>query len=350
MPLDKLGLSLENHITQDILERLRVAAGEGPVLIVTHDSPDPDALAAGKALATLLGIAWGIDCQLRYCGLVARAENKAMLQHLTSEWEYAENLNELQGFSAVALVDSQPGAGNNSLPEHVIPDIVIDHHHPVRKQLEQVEYVDVRTDIGATSTMVYQYLDAARIKPDPVLAAAMFYGLQTDTNGLARGASLVDEVVYLKLLSWLDREKLILVEQAGLSRDYYRAFCQGLKSAEIFDNVVVAYLGEMQRPDMPAEMADVLIRLEEARAVLCLGEHDGRVFLSLRTANIPEDAGLLVQRIVVNLGRAGGHGNMAGGQIYLQGRDPEEVAQTLKDRFLEEMDAAGSGVRLIEEP
>lgn len=349
MPLDKLGASPNNPVTVDILDRLRAAAGEGPVLITTHDSPDPDALASGKGLATLFQNTWGIETHLLYCGLVARAENKAMLRYLANEWKYVENLDNLKGYSAIALVDSQPGAGNNSLPEKYPPKIVIDHHHPLRQQLEPVEFVDIRTDIGATSTMIYQYLVAAQIKPDPVLAAALFYGLQTDTRGLARDASLFDEVAYLKLLSWLDREKLIQVEQAGLSRAYYRAFCNGLQAAEIYQHVLVADLGVMQRPDMPAEMADVLIRLEEAQAVLCFGLHEDTLYLSLRTENVPEDSGLMVQRLVVDLGRAGGHGAVAGGQIHLQGRDREEVIQILKNRFLEELDAKGPAEKLIEE-
>ena len=55
----------------------------------------------------------------------------------------------------------------------------------------------------------------------------MFYGLQTDTRGLARGASPIDEVVYVNLLNLIDRQQLIDVELAGLSRDYFRAFQLG---------------------------------------------------------------------------------------------------------------------------
>lgn len=123
-------MSAKILIDRDRLERLRTIAGTGPVLVLTHDNPDPDALAAGKAFATLLKSAWNISSRLVYSGLVLRAENRALLKLLTPEWEHSDRLVALDQYSAIALLDTQPGAGNNRLPIEHIPQIVIDHHHP----------------------------------------------------------------------------------------------------------------------------------------------------------------------------------------------------------------------------
>jgi len=195
--------------------------------------------------------------------------------------------------------------------------------------------------------MTYQYLESAGIRPGPVLATAMFYGLQTDTLGLARGATLVDEAVYIKLLAWLDRSLLIQVEQAGLPRDDFRALSTGLLAARVFDHSVIAFLGDMTRPDLVAEIADILIRLETARAVLCLGIYQQTLQLSLRTVGAAEDAGHLVQRVVIPHGKAGGHGTMAGGQVPLKGRNVQEIVDHIEQRFLEEMKETGPGEPLI---
>lgn len=218
-------------IDQNQLAQLKKVAGPGPVLILTHNNPDPDALASGAALATLLSDAWGISSRLVYSGLIARAENHAMLRLLTPEWEKTAELSELKEYSALALVDSQPGAGNNSLPPDTIPQIVIDHHHPLREAIHDVAYVYVRPEIGATVSLLFQHLFSVGIQPDENLATAMFYGLKTDTRGLSRGASQLDEQVYVRLLPLVDRRKLILVEEAGLPNDYFRAFCRGLQAA-----------------------------------------------------------------------------------------------------------------------
>ena len=82
-------LAKNNSLDQNRLAQLRTTAGSGPVLILTHDNPDPDALASGKAFATLLKSAWNIPSRLLYSGLVQRAENRAMLNLLTPEWEHS---------------------------------------------------------------------------------------------------------------------------------------------------------------------------------------------------------------------------------------------------------------------
>ncbi len=289
------------------LEQLRGVVGKGPALILTHDSPDPDALASGLGLAMLFKHAFGLPSDLVYSGLVARAENRAVLNLLTPDWQFNDNLPDFSPYSAIALVDTQPGAGNNRFPAGRAPDIVIDHHYPRWESLRPVKYVDVRPELGATSSMVYQYLEAAKVQPDPLLATALFYGLQTDTRGLAREASKDDEEIYLKLLARIDRPKLVRVEQAGLSMDYFRAFHHGLEAARVYGRCVIADLGAMHRPDLAAEMADELIRLESARAVMCL----------------------------------------AGGQIPLDERPVEELAKELEGRFLNLMGEKVEGKQLV---
>ena len=62
--MSNLIIEVTNPIDQTQLERLRTVAGNGPVLIMTHDNPDPDSLASGKALATLLKEAWNVPSRL----------------------------------------------------------------------------------------------------------------------------------------------------------------------------------------------------------------------------------------------------------------------------------------------
>lgn len=337
------------------LEQLRAVVGKGPALILTHDSPDPDALASGLGLATLFKHAFNVPSRLVYNGLVARAENRAVLNLLTPDWQAEENPPDFTPYSVVALVDTQPGTGNNRFPPERAPDIVMDHHYPRWENLRPVKYVDVRPELGATSSMVFQYLEAAKIQPDPLLATALFYGLQTDTRGLAREASKEDEEIYLKLLTWIDRPRLVRVEQAGLSKDYFRAFHHGLEAARVYGRCVFADLGAMHRPDLAAEMADELIRLESARAVLCLGTFNNTLQLSLRTEPSGQDAGLLVQKVIGELGKAGGHGTLAGGQISLEedavderlSERLSELVKELEGRFLAVMGEKGEGSQLV---
>ena len=345
--MSNLIIELTNPIKQTHLEKLRSLAGTGPVLILTHDNPDPDLLASGKALATLFREAWGIPSRLVYSGLVARAENQAVLKRLTPEWEHSDLLPDLKEYTAVAQVDTQPGAGNNRLNTVQPRHIVIDHHFPLRDMIDTVTYADVRTEMGSTVTMLFQYLEAAGIQPDPILATAMFYGLKTDTRSLSRGSSPADEIAFLELLHHLDQQELSRVELASLSRGYFRAFNRGLHATRLYGRVIVTRLGLMEQPDFAAEMADILIRLQDAHAALCLGQHGDTLHISLRTEPMGQHAGNIIQKLILPPGKAGGHGTMAGGQIPITGKEIETLLADIESRFLVVMGETGKGVDLI---
>ncbi len=340
-------IEMINPIDQIQLEQLREIAGSGPVLILTHDNPDPDGLASGKALATLLREAWDIPSRLVYSGLIARAENHVMLNRLTPEWEKAEALPDLKQYSAVAQIDTQPGAGNNRLEAMHPRHIVMDHHYPVRDATAAASYADVRTDLGSTVTMLFQYLEAAGIRPDPLLATAMYYGLKTDTRSLSRGDSVADDVAFMKLTRRVDQQELAKVEVAALSLEYFRAFSNGLHATRLHGKAVVSRLGFIEQPDFAAEMADILIRLQGAQAALCMGQYGDTLHISLRTGTAEQDAGMIIQQVVTSPGSAGGHGTMAGGQFPLMGINPDVLLTDIEHRFLTVLGENCEGMGLI---
>lgn len=335
-----------NPIDELTLEKLREAAGKGPVLILTHHNPDPDGLASGYALSTLFKKAWGIQSRLIYTGLVGRVENRAMLKYLTPEWQKQKIIRKLDPYSAIALVDTQAGCGNNSLPKKFCPSIVIDHHQ-LSSSKEGIKYIDIRTEMGSTSTMMFQYLEAAGIETNSRLATALFYGLKTDTRGLSRSTTCSDEYAYFKLLSNVDHHKLSQVEQAQLPLVYFRAFDNALRSTRVYGKAVITVLEHMHSPDLPAEIADLLIRLSGTKAALCMGQYNDTLNLSLRTTPAYPYAGSLIHQILDGLGMAGGHRVMAGGQVPLGKTTPNTVEAEITVRFLQAMGEKGPGKPLL---
>ena len=61
---------------------LAVAKGHERALVLTHDNPDPDAVASACGLAHLLHQCAGVTATAAYGGIIGRAENKAMLKVL----------------------------------------------------------------------------------------------------------------------------------------------------------------------------------------------------------------------------------------------------------------------------
>jgi hypothetical protein len=127
---------------------------------------------------------------------------------------------------------------------------------------------------------------------------------------------------------------LAQIEYAQVPASYFKSFGATLKAARVYDGVVIAYVGPMAYPDLTAEMARLLLRLEESRWVVCMGLYQEMLILSVRTQSPTDGADQVVQAIVGDDGTAGGHGPMAGGQVPLKGKDAEPVVRLLRKRAL----------------
>lgn len=317
------------------VERLLRLLGEHEeVIILTHNDPDPDGIAASWGLSWLLRRTAGIRSTMMYSGIIGRAENRAMVELLEIPLSHAESA-ELDGATPVLLVDAQPGTGNNILPPSIVPLAIIDHHPP-HPSGQAAAFRDVRTKFGATATIVTRYLWAMGEEPPPRLATALFYGIKSDTLGLSRSATRSDALVYLYLHERADLPIIGEIENAQLSKDYFVVMGRALRTARIYKDVVVSTLGELQHADMPAEVADLLMRLRGARWVLCAGTFNNLLVLSLRTNDESLNAGRVIQELVRDSGNAGGHATMAGGRVPYKGG--KRIAQAeLVDRFLQLM-------------
>ena len=308
---------------QSLLEAVRETRA---VLILPHNNPDPDAIASAVALRYLLEQKAGIEGRIRYQGIIGRAENRALVRYLGYPLSRLQCLD-LDSAGAIALVDTQPGAGNNALPAGHRALIVLDHHLAY-ETVDAGALYDIRSDVGATSTMLTEYLQAAAIEPPPSLATALFYGIKTDTMGLSRGASQPDIDAYFYLQRRVDLDALGRIERAQVPGAYFQGLVTALQATRRYDDILVSYLGAMDYPDQAAEVADLVLRLEGVRWALCMGTHDGDMILSVRTRR-RSGAARLVQAVVHGRGMAGGHGALAGGQVSLEGRESIRLAREL---------------------
>ena len=278
-----------------------------------------------------------MEVHLAYQGIIGRAENRALVRYLGNPFQRLTT-SDLRRLDCIALVDAQPGAGNVTLSREPSVAIVIDHHPP-RDATGAAAFADVRPEVGATSTILTEYLQTAGLKPLQPIATALFYGIKADTMGLIRSTSPADAAAFCYLQSQVDMEALSKIEHAQVPAEYFRSFVLALRSARVYERIVVAYLGSVDYPDLGAEMADILLRLRGIRWVVCIGTYKNTMILSARTKN-RQGAGKLVQEIVGSRGTAGGHGTMAGGQIPIRDEDPEPLARQLGQRALEYLEVA----------
>jgi nanoRNase/pAp phosphatase (c-di-AMP/oligoRNAs hydrolase) len=304
------------------------------LLVLTHDNPDPDALAAAASLAFLMRETANIATTVVFGGIVGRAENRALIQEMGLEFRRVDALEEASS-SPVALVDTQPRAGNNSLPPGRIASIVLDHH-PRRAETTAATFADVRPEYGASCSLLVEYLRTADLEPGPELATALFYGIQSETMDLGRETSPADVEASMYLYPLSDPEAISRIRHARVPAGYFRSLHDAVENARRFGTVVTVPLGVLPYPDMVAEMADLFMKMAGVRWTIASGRHRDTLLLSVRTYDAKGHAGSLVQEAVGDRGSAGGHGTLAGGQVDVSQRSEEDVA-ALQDELIRDL-------------
>lgn len=325
-------LSVSHERAAAIVEWMR---GRGRILIVIHDNPDPDAIAAAVALRHLLLVQTGQDAKIAFGGIIGRGENRCMVKELEIALEPIVNLD-LDQFDVVCMMDTQPGAGNNSFPSGRTVHLVIDHHPP-RSELQQVVWVDVREEYGAAATILYEYLCSQNISLNTRLATSLFYAIKTETQDLGREWSRADREAYLKLLPLSNNRILFRITHPQVPGNYFTTFNKAMENARIYGCVLIFNLYQIDNPDLVAELADFMLRHEGVVHVLGMGWYDGDEVFSLRTLDPDARLGQVVREILHDLGTSGGHGMTAGGQIHSMAADENsqwDLEQLIVRRFL----------------
>jgi nanoRNase/pAp phosphatase (c-di-AMP/oligoRNAs hydrolase) len=329
---------------EEKLDRLLASVrGRKKALIITHDNPDPDSMAAGVALGFLLERKAGIETRVGYGGTIGRAENTAFVRVLKLP-VYPVSTVDFEEYDLFGVVDTQPCVRNHSLPPRFPADMVFDHH-PLRDESLQAPFADVGGDFGATSTMIVEYLRAAGLEPSPEVATALFYGLKADTRDLGRQTAQRDIDAYLWLFPRCDKQLLGLIEHPALPVRYFKLYHRALEKARVHDTAVVTDLGDVYSPDMVAEVAERHMYIEDMKWSLASGTYRNQLYFSLRVKDRRMNAGRLIREVCEpHGGSSGGHGSMAGARLPLSGTRAQRQAhrRAITRSFLEAFGVDGT--------
>ena len=344
----RLDLGRSRLFSHAMIEWVR---GKGTVLIVTHNNPDPDSLASATALSHLLLMKLGVESVIAFGGKIGRSENRCMVDMLNIGAVPLEGLD-LDSFTVVCMVDTQPGTGNNAFPMDRDVHIVIDHH-PVKPLTKKARWVDVREGYGASATMLYEYLVCQNVYLSTRMATVLFYAIKSETQDLGREWVKADRQAYLALVPLANNKILYEVTRPQAPREYFRLFGKAITNATIYDRALVFNLNDIDNPDMVSELADFLLRVEGVDTVLGVARFKNDGIVSLRTSDHTLRAGIAAQKLLEDIGTAGGHGLIAGGQILnlSDGKNVmRELVAELTTRLLQILKIDGAqGVLLIDE-
>ena len=284
------------------------------MLILMHDYPDPDALAAAFGLQHLAGAGFGVETCIAYRGQVGRMENKAMVRLLRIPMRKFTPAM-LTRYARIALVDTQPAFENNPFPEARKAALVLDQHPSVVAPPAEVAIVD--PDCGATCTIVAQALLQLGLPLPTHVATAFAYGILSDTLGLYRAQRPDTVDTYLQVLHHADMRLLARIQNPARPQRFFACLAKGVLEARLQQRLVVTHLGDVDTPDRVAQVADFLLAYRRVRWCLVTGHHKGRLHASLRCTQTRTQAGEILRDVFGNRDEAGGHGGVAGGSCLV---------------------------------
>ncbi|MDR1194796.1 MAG: DHH family phosphoesterase [Peptococcaceae bacterium] len=204
------------------------------IVIQCHDIPDADTIGAGFALRRFL-LSRGADAALVYGGRaeITKPNLVMLLQALDIDIRHVQALP--PETDLLITVDCQRGAGNTQ--NFDLPDsaaiFVIDHH---RAEIPEGKHTLIRPELGSCATLMWILLEAAgfAVSEDHPARDALYYGLFTDTGGLAEtrhplDRDLADIPHDGALIRKLSNSAITLTELSTIG--------EALKEREIIDNI-----------------------------------------------------------------------------------------------------------------
>ncbi len=292
------------------LHELIQAIHSNHVYIQMHNYPDQDAVASAKGLQVLLSTK-GIQSTICYQGQIDKFNTIKMLELLHINIYTLDDLPTTDE-DEIILVDGQKG--NINVEDCVGKEIAcIDHHYAV--DLSCYRFADIRSDIGACSTIIATYFIENQIPIDKEIATALVYGIKLDTDNLTRGTSETDIDIFCYLYKIADWTILRKLDSCSLKASDLGSYQQAISDLRINRHIGLANIGKDCSEAIIATLSDFLLTLVEVDFTLIHSYRAGGIKFSVRSEDANLDASVIIKTALSGLGDGGGHSSMAAGFI-----------------------------------
>ncbi|MGD0079757.1 MAG: DHH family phosphoesterase [Methanoregula sp.] len=313
-------LQIRKQHSSRISQRLftMLAGWEGTFGIITHKNPDPDAISSAMALAEIAKHAnpKTLTPRIFYEGNIGHQENRTFVNLLDIKMEHLTP-EALSACTYLAIVDcSAPGA-NNDIPPQTKINVVIDHHKEGRHVASQGMFVDIRPGVGATASIMTQYLQELDVPVDKRVATALLYGIRTDTKEFTRNVTPQDLNYAGFLLPLTDADLLDKIMSPSMSQETLDVIGKAIHERKVQSGYLFANVGYVMNRDALPQAADLLITLEGVNTALVYGITDNAIVISARNRDIRLHIGNALSEAFGEMGDAGGHPNMAAATLPL---------------------------------
>lgn len=288
--------TLEQAASIKKAERLRESVSSMDSLaIILHDTPDPDAISSGIGLQQLADH-YSVDADIYHTGEINHQENQALVT--TFGFDLTQGVPDEAEYDGMALLDTAPTNishldldGGDTVPF----DIVIDHHQGWDAYDDDVSFIDVDEQRGATASMLFEYLDLLDIEPDTPTATALMHGIRSDTNDLdptTDDFTEHDVQAAAELYGSVDSTKLEEIVGSTKTVDTAETLAKAIENREMHEARIFSYVEDVADSDAIPQAADYLVDLEGVNQAIVGGVIDGdTVKLSARNRDSKTNIG-----------------------------------------------------------
>ena len=287
-----------------------LSATKDRVAILTHDSPDPDAIASAAALQAIAE-SLGVDADICYLGDIGHQENRAFVNLLGIEllnWTDVEDHDE---YDTIALVDHAKSGETVDLDV----DVLIDHYEPEEEY--DAAFVDIRPAMSSTSTILTKYIQEFDMNVDEAVATALLYGIREETLDFKRDTTPADLTAAAYLYPFANHDLLEQVESPSMSPETLDVLAEAIQNREVQGSHLVSNAGFVRDRDALAQAAQHLLNLEGITTTAVFGIGEDRIYLAARSKDIRMNIGKMLSDAYGDIGEAAGHSTQASAEIPL---------------------------------
>ncbi|MBN1662149.1 MAG: DHH family phosphoesterase [Deltaproteobacteria bacterium] len=283
--------------------------------VLIFGSPDPDAIASGMALREIIRKNGAlVNCDFIATEPVTRQQNIEFMRAMKVQIKLLHTVD-LKSYCLIAVVDAQPSFFNSHL-NGIKPRIVLDHHP--KKNGCDAELVDIRDHYGALSTMMTEYLLAAKIKIPRKLSTALLYGIKSDTNNFERDTIIEDVSAYRLNYRHANRQLIRRIELNQIPNPYLKYYDHAFHHRRRYRDRITCFLGKVESPDACVQVADFFLHFIDIYYVVIAGIVKDRLIITFRGDGYRQDCGAIAAKAFERYGSAGGHKSAARVEIPLE--------------------------------
>ncbi len=282
------------------LERALSSIGGAPVVVLLTGHPDPDAIGCALAHQRICE-SLGVPCAIAHVLPVSHRENRALVKLLNVEMTMISSAADLSAFKFYSLVDTSVVESGLDLPADLKLLTIVDHHRQGGGKLD-APHIDIRTAMGASSSIYAEYLQAGlsplsgERRDDARVATALLFGIQTDTDDFTN-ATPADFAAAAYTKAYCDGDVLKRVGRRTVSAAAMDVLGHALESLLVVRDFAIAGVGRVPVGDRDAigAAADYILKREDIDTALVFGVVEDRIDGSLRTTSPSVDPAVFMQ-------------------------------------------------------